>query len=145
METIGAAKTPWHLWIVGAVMLLWNAIGAADYVMTQIKYEPYMSQFTAEQLEYFYGFPAWVDAAWAVAVWSGVIGALLLLLRKKQAVPVFAVSLGAMMLTSIHNFLLSGGAALMGTEAVIFSAVIFVIAVWLLLYARGLAGRGVLR
>ena len=28
-------KTPVHLWIVGIVTLLWNALGAANYLMTQ--------------------------------------------------------------------------------------------------------------
>ncbi len=52
--------TPLHLWIVGALSLLWNAVGAFDYLMTQTRNQAYMSDFTPEQLEYFYGFPAWV-------------------------------------------------------------------------------------
>jgi hypothetical protein len=54
----GAVRTPWHLWVVGAVSLLWNAMGAFDYLMTQSRAEWYMSQFTAEQLDYFGSFPA---------------------------------------------------------------------------------------
>ena len=46
-------KTPVHLWIVGALSLIWNAVGAFDYAATQYRIESYMSQFTAEQLEYF--------------------------------------------------------------------------------------------
>ena len=57
-------RTPWHLWVIGVVALLWNAMGALDYVMTQTRNEEYMSNFTPEQLSFFYGFPAWVDAAW---------------------------------------------------------------------------------
>jgi hypothetical protein len=26
--------TPWHLWLVGVLALLWNSFGAFDYVMT---------------------------------------------------------------------------------------------------------------
>jgi hypothetical protein len=51
-------KTPFHLWIVGILALLWDAIGAFDYSATQLRMEAYMSQFTPEQLEYFYAFPA---------------------------------------------------------------------------------------
>jgi hypothetical protein len=61
-------KTPMHLWIIGILSLLWNAVGAFDYSATQLRLESYMSQFTAEQLEFFYGFPAWTKAFWAIAL-----------------------------------------------------------------------------
>lgn len=137
-------RTPWHLWGVGILGLLWNAVGAFDYLMTQTQNESYMGQFTPEQLEYFYGLPTWVVAFWALAVWGGVLGALFLLLRKRFAVPVLLVSFLAMIVTSIHNFLLSEGAEIMGATGVAFSAVIFAVALGLWLYARAMARRGVL-
>ena len=42
--------TPWHLWAVGVVALLWNAMGALDYVMTQTRNEDYMSGYTPSAL-----------------------------------------------------------------------------------------------
>ena len=55
-------KAPRHLWIVGTLAVLWNAIGAFDYSASQLRLDFYMSQFTPEQLEYFYGFPTWAVA-----------------------------------------------------------------------------------
>lgn len=46
-------STPWHLWLIGVVALLWNAMGAFDYVMTQTRNDAYTSNFTAEQLAFF--------------------------------------------------------------------------------------------
>lgn len=140
-----AVATPKHLWVVGVLALLWNCMGAFDYVMTESRNASYLRGFTKEQLDYFFGFPAWVIACWAIAVWGGVAGSLLLLLRKRLAVPVFAASLVAMLAVTLYNFGLSHGLAIMGREAAMFSAVIFVVAVALLLYARWLARRGVLR
>jgi len=144
LDTVASGKRrPWHLWVVGIVALLWNAVGAMDYLMTQTRNEKYMSQFTPEQLEYFYGFPAWVVAAWAIAVWGGVLGAILLLMRKSLAVPVFLVSLIAMVLTTIYQFGLSNGLEVVGDPfSLVFTAVIFVIAVALFLYARAMQKRG---
>lgn len=141
---VNPQRTPWHLWAVGIVGLLWNAVGAFDYVMTQTQNEGYMSQFTAEQLAFFYGFPAWVVATWAIAVWGGVLGTILLLLRKRLAVGVFLVSFLAMIATSIHNFLLSDGLEVMGGPGLLFTTLIFVVALGLWLYARAMARRGVL-
>ena len=43
-----AQSTPVHLWIIGVIALLWNAMGAYDYLMTQTQNEAYMSNFTPE-------------------------------------------------------------------------------------------------
>ncbi|MEQ9104856.1 MAG: hypothetical protein RIE53_09165 [Rhodothermales bacterium] len=139
------SSTPRHLWIVGILSLLWNAMGAFDYSMTQFQVESYMSNFTPEQLEFFYGFPWWLDALWAIAVWGSVLGSLGLLLRKAWAVPVFGASLVCMMGTTIHNYFIEDGMAVMGGIGVlVFSMVIFIVAVFLFIYARRMRDTGVL-
>jgi hypothetical protein len=139
------ARTPRHLWVVGVLALLWNAIGAFDYAATQLRYEPYMSQFSPEQLAYFYSFPAWSVAAWAVAVWFSLLGSLGLLLRRAWAVWLFGIAIVGMFIAAIHNFLLTDGLAVMGSGGAIFTAVIWAIAFGLYFYARAMARRGVLR
>ena len=131
--------------MIGVVSLLWNAMGAMDFVMTMTKNEDYMSGFNAEQLAFFYGFPTWVVAAWAVAVWGGVIGSLLLLFRNRLAVTVFLTSFVAMAMTTVHNFVLSNGLEVIGDPfSLIFAAVIFLIALGLFLYSRKMQNQGVL-
>jgi hypothetical protein len=139
-----ASKAPRHLWIVGVLAVLWNAIGAFDYTATQLRLESYMSAFTPEQLEYFYGFPAWAVAAWAFGVWGAFLGSIALLLRKSWAVALFGVSIAGLVFTTLHNFVLTDGAALMGPGAMAFSAIIWVIALLLFFYARAMSKRGVL-
>lgn len=138
-------SAPRHLWVIGTLGLLWNSIGAFDYVMTQTRNESYMGQFTAEQLDFFYGFPAWVVAFWALAVWGGLLGTALLLLRKRLAEPVLLGSFLAMVVTAVHNFLLSNGLEVMGGVGVAFTGLIFAFALGLWLYARAMVERGVLR
>jgi hypothetical protein len=146
MRELDARQTPWHLWVIGGAGLLWSAMGAFDYVMTQTRNEAYMSNFTPEQLVFFYGFPAWVVAAWAVAVWGSVLGALLLLSRRRFAVWVFLISLIAMVITTFHNYVLSNGMEVVGdTFSLSFAAVIFLVALALFLYARAMHKRDVLR
>jgi hypothetical protein len=138
-------ETPKHLWVIGAVTVLWNSMGAMDFVMTQTKNESYMAAFTPEQLVFFYGFPTWVVAAWAVAVWGGVIGSILLLLRRGEAVWAFLASFIAMLITTIHNYGLSNGMEVIGdTFSLVFSAVIFFVALALFFYARSMKQQGVL-
>lgn len=144
---IQPAKAPWHLWAVGILSLLWDAVGAMDFTMTQTRNEAYMKAFTPEQLAYFYGFPLWAVVAWGTATWSGLAGSVLLLLRKRLAFPVYLVSLAGMVLTTIYSVGLSEGLKVMGggVGMVVFNAIIYVTGLLLLLYARAMRKRGVLR
>lgn len=138
------ADAPAHLWIVGGLAVLWNAIGAFDYLATQMEWAFYMDQFSEAELDYFYGFPAWVVAGWAAAVWAGLAGAVGLLLRRRWTVGAFVVSLVGMAVSTLYTFGMSDGAAVMGSGGVIFSVVVAAVAIFLLLYARRMAARGVL-
>ena len=137
-------KAPRQFWVIGIIAVLWNAIGALDYTATQLRLEAYMSAFTPEQLEYFYGFPAWVVAAWAFGVWGAFLGSIALLLRKSWATWLFGASIVGLVFTTLHNFVLTDGAALMGPGGMAFSAIIWAIALFLFFYARAMTRRGVL-
>lgn len=136
--------TPWHLWAVGVVALLWNGYGGYDYVMTQTNNAAYLAQFTAEQRAYFDSFPLWMEAVWAIGVWGGVLGAVLLLLRSKWAFQAFLASLIAFAVSVVFGQM-SGGSAVMGMTGMVFSAVIFVLGLIFVMYSRMMTRKGVLR
>ena len=139
-------KTPWHLWVVGILALLWNSFGCVDYTMTQTRQDEWFAQMgmTAAQLEYFNAMPAWTHAAWAIGVWGGALGAILLLLRRKWAMPVFVVSFLGWLAGAVYAFALSDGMEAMGPmwpmQIVIGGACVFFI--W---YAWMMSKKGVLR
>lgn len=139
------SKAPWHLWVVGIFALLWSSMGALDYVMTQTRNAEYLAKFTAEQLEFFSSIPAWAVATWAIAVWGEVLGAILLLVRRGLAMWVFLVSLAAMVITTFQNYVLADGLEVVGDPfSLVFTAVIFLLAVAFFLYARAMRERRVL-
>jgi len=129
------------------VSLLWNAVGAFDYTMTTTRNPRYMWQFTPDQLDYFYSFPAWMMASWAIAVWGALLGSVLLLFRSRHAVLIFALSLLGLIGAWLYSFVLSGVSyvALVGVGAMWFTLAIAVVAVALYAYARTMRQRGVLR
>ncbi len=144
--TTPSTKTPWHLWVVGIISLLWNSVGALDFTMTQMKNEAYLKALTPEQLAYIQGFPLWAVLVWGLGTWGGLLGSLVLLFRRCVAVQLFGASLVGIVGTNVYIYLLSDWLKVMhgGIGAVIFSAVIFVIGVLLLVYARTMRRRGVL-
>ncbi len=139
-------RTPWHLWAVGVVTLLWNGFGCFDYFMTQTRKDEWFAQMgmTAAQTEYFNAMPAWTHAAWAIGVWGGALGAILLLLRRKWALPVFVASFLGWLGGAVYAFALSDGMQAMGSmwpmQIVIGGACVFFI--W---YAWMMGRKGVLR
>ncbi len=145
--TSNTPHTPWHLWAVGIISLLWNGFGALDFVMTQTRNVEYMSAFTPEQLAFFYSFPTWVNVTWALGIWGAVLGSLLLLFKSRFAVPIFRLSLLGMVITAIHNNLLSEipMGEVVGPTALIFTAVIFLVALALFWYAKLQRSQGILR
>lgn len=139
------AATPVHLWIVGVLALLWNGFAGLDFTMTLVQNPSYLAAFTAEQLAYFDAIPAWAKAAWGLGVWGGIIGSVLLLLRRRHAAPVFLASLAGVVVLNVYSLALADAPESMsGPAAMALAGVIFLIAVGLALYARALATRDVL-
>ena len=137
-------KTPWHLWVVGVVSLLWNAMGAMDFIMTQSRSEAWLSNFTEAQLDFFNNVPGWVVVFWAAAVFGAVAGSVLLLMRSKFAFPVFAVSLVAMLVTTVRNYVMANAFEVTGAGAAVFSLIIFGVGLALVWYSRSMQTAGVL-
>ena len=63
-------KTPWHLWVIGILALLWNAGGAYDYILIKTRNADYFAAMTAQHIAYLDAFPLWVGMAWALGVWG---------------------------------------------------------------------------
>ena len=87
--------TPWHLWAVGGISLLWNAFGGYDFVMsvTQGETNWRASGMTDAMIAYYNAMPTWMYVPWVLGVWGAVAGSILLLMRNKLAVPAFGLSL----------------------------------------------------
>jgi hypothetical protein len=148
MATASSPRAPWHLWAAGLVGLAWNSFGAFDYSMTQLRGDAHLRDFgmTDAQIAHMAAMPGWMTAAWATGVWGAVAGSLMLLFRRRLAVPLFAVSLVAFVASLVYSYGLSNGFAVMGgTQTLVMNLVILSMCIVFLLYARAMARAGVLR
>jgi hypothetical protein len=132
-------RAPWHLGLVGGLSALWNGIGAFDFTATVTRFAPYMSGFPQDLKDYWYAFPLWMLVLWGVAVWGGFAGSVLVLLRRKLAVPV----LGASLLSEIATMLAQATRpAPEGAFDPVFTGTIICISVLFLAYAQLLTHNG---
>jgi hypothetical protein len=140
------SRAPWHLWLVGAVATLWNAVGCFDYLMTQTRNEWWLANYTDPQRVYFESFPVWMEATWALGVWGGLAGSLLLLARSRHAVTAFAVSLAGLAASTVYQYVLSTPPPeMMRGAMLVMNFVIWAVAIGLLVYAMRMRRGGVLR
>jgi uncharacterized membrane protein YhdT len=139
-------KTPWHLWVVGVVAVAWNAFGCWDYTMTHLKGEAHLRAFgmTDAQIAYFDAMPAWTHATWAIGVWGGLLGAVLLLLRRRWALHAFVLSFLGFVGGLIYSYGLSDASAVMGPNAWMMNALIGGACILFIWYAWAMAKKGVL-
>lgn len=147
VEARETGRTPWSLWAVGVAGLLWNGFGGYDYMMTQTRGAAYLREmgFTEAQTAYFLAMPAWMEAVWAIGVWGGVLGTVLLLVRSRFAVHAFAASLAGLLVSLLYTYLLSDGLSVMGPGSLGMNAVVLAGCLFFLWYAARQAKRGVLR
>ena len=146
MATTAETKTPMHLWVVGGLSLLWNGLGCIDYLMTETANRTYLARMPADQIAYMHALPAWLTGMWAIGVWGGLAGSILLLMRSRHSVVLFALSfIGAVIGLGYQVFLtdmpLSMRAGLMG----MMPWVIVIITVSLLWYSWAEKDKGDLR
>ena len=146
-----AARTPIHLWIVGAVSALWSTFGCYDYLMTRLRNTDYLAQMMPTvdprvMLAWIDAFPIWAQFGWGLGVWGGLAGSVLLLIRNRWAVWAFGLSLVGAVLGLGYQIV--GAPPLAGADDPMSRAmpfVIILIAVALFLYARAMEKKGVLR
>ncbi|MAN47491.1 MAG: hypothetical protein GYB49_11545 [Alphaproteobacteria bacterium] len=141
--TVLKTKAPWHLWVLGVLALLWNAVGAFDFAATVTHWQPYMKNFTAEQQDFFYSFPMWQYIVWGLATWGAFIGSVLLLTRSKLALWAFTVSVICTIMSMLYSLTLTDAPE--GTSNAVFTVAIILIAILLFVYSLWLTRRGILR
>ncbi len=98
-KTVGGVH--WSFWLIGAVALIWNGMGVINFF---VQMNPDMlAAFRESERAIIEGRPAWATGAFAIAVFGGALGCLLLLLRKSAACYLFIASLLGVIVTMIHT------------------------------------------
>jgi hypothetical protein len=98
-ENVGGVH--WSFWVIGAVALIWNVIGVINFF---VQMNPEMLEaYRESERAIIEGRPAWATGAFALAVFGGALGSLLLLLRKSAAFYLFIASLLGVIVTMTHT------------------------------------------
>jgi len=81
-------------WVIGGFGLIWNLLGVGAYIMLMnATPESLTEMYGTEQAAIMGSYPVWYNVIFALAVFGGVLGCILLLMRRKIALWPFVVSL----------------------------------------------------
>lgn len=131
-----STKPPVWYWIIAIVALIWNAMGVMQYLGQAYSTESFKSQYTEAQLDIINNTPAWAVAAFAIAVFAGLLASVFLLLRKRIAYALFLISLIGIIVQLYHNLFVVNSVDIYGPAAAVMAVLILVFGLVLLFFSK---------
>jgi hypothetical protein len=128
-------KAPKSYWIISILALVWMLFGVMAWVMDLMLDDAALAKMSEPQRHLYEIRPQWLFGVYAVAIFTGLAGAVGLLMRKGWAITAFAVSLVAIIVQFGYTFFIMNALEALGAAAAIFPLVIFAIGIFLLWFA----------
>lgn len=129
-------KPPTWFWVVSIIALLWNLMGVFNYLNQAFNQEIILESLDQAQREVFEGTPAWATAAFALAVFTGALGSIGLLLRKKWARPLFMISFVTALAQFVHWLFISNAVEAFGPSTYAMPIIVLVIGLYLISFSK---------
>jgi uncharacterized membrane protein YhdT len=128
--------------IAAIASILFMALGCAGYLVSVLA-DP--SSLPLDQRNLLEARPIWMVAAYAIAVWAGLFGAIALLMRKKVAEPLLLVSLIGAVLTFLPYAVVPAVSELVTTNDIAVAVAVVLITGTIWSFARHSRQRGWLK
>ncbi len=126
-------------WIISIIALIWNLLGVSAYLfMAYITDDQIAALPQEQQAEFLIEHPAWYTALFAIAVFGGALGCILLLFRKKAAYILLLASGIAATVQQLYLF------ATVDLTSYIMPIMVIVVCVILIWYSKKCADDGIL-
>ncbi|CAI8364681.1 MAG: Uncharacterised protein [Polaribacter sp. SA4-10] len=128
-------------WVISIIAFVWNLMGVLNYIAQAYMTEDMKVLLPQGQREYIENVPAWATAAFAIAVFAGLIGCLSLLFRKKTAKIALLISLLGVIVQMSHGFI-SGIENAYGPGGIAMPIMIIGLSIFLVWYSRFVDTKG---
>ena len=135
MSENSSNKAPKWFMVVAAVLLVWNLFGVMAYIMQVTMSPDALAALPEAERQLYENAPAWATAAFAVAVNGGVLGCMLLLLKRNLAGLFLQLSLAGVLVQNFHAFFMSNALEVYGTGGLVMPVLVLIIAIYLVVLA----------
>ena len=137
-----SSKPDVKFWVVGAFGLIWSVMGCYNYI-TQSNPEV-LAQFPEAYQMVINSRPGWVSLCFVIAVFGGVLGSALMLVRRAVVRPVLLLSLLGVVVTMLQALWVIGSAPVAGS-IIMGTGMSLVVVAYLVWFTHRKAGRDLLR
>ncbi|MEZ4804982.1 MAG: hypothetical protein R2852_05735 [Bacteroidia bacterium] len=131
-------KIPAWFWVVSVVALLWNLMGVGSFISQMTISEEALNALPSDQQAMYTDYPMWANAVFAIAVFGGTIGSILLIMKKKLSRTLFIISLIAIVIQMSYYLIAMKPMDVYGPGAIAMPISIIVFGVFLV-WLAGLA------
>lgn len=128
MDTRTEKSIPVWFWVVAGIALLWNLLGTAIFFQELLNQEALIKDWTEPQKEWARGTPRWIYFVFGISVFTGLVGSFALLMRKAWSIPLFAMSLVAVLVQMIYTMVIAGGLKIMGVGSAVMPFLVIILA-----------------
>ena len=130
-------------WIIAVLALIWNLIGVYLWLYEYfLMTEEIRATLPPEQVEIMASAPSWSMYVYGLAVFSGLLASVLLLMRKNMAVGVFLLSLIAVLILQLYWMFGMDIIDKMGPQSLIMPLIVIALAIFEYFYSKGAARNG---
>ena len=123
-------------WVISGLALVWNLIGVINYLGQVLITDEILKYLPKEQQLMYQDVPSWLTAAFAVAVFSGTVGAIFLLLKKKVSSIFFKLSFVGIIIQMTYGLLISENTNSYGPLGLVMPLMIIAIGGYLIWYSK---------
>ena len=134
MKFIEKKQAPMWFTILGIIALVWNLLGVGAYLIHVYMTDEMISELPQAQIDIIYNTPVWVNGAFALAVWCGLLGSICMLFKKKISVYLFQISFAGIFIQNIHSFFMIDAVGVFGlVQGLIMPSIVMFFAIVLIL------------
>ena len=135
--TMNYLRKPSNLfWVISSIALVWNLMGVFNYLDQVFMTDKVLETLPKEQQILYQDISAWVTAAFAIAVFSGTLGSLFLLLKKKIASTFFIISFLGIVGQMSYGLLIDQNSDSYGPMGIAMPIIIIAFGGYLIWYSR---------
>ncbi len=129
-------KLPKAFWVIGILGLLWNLMGLGAFFYDMTISDEAIAALDPAMQEMYATTPIISKIGYGIATICGTLGCVLLLLRKKIALPVFIVSLIGVAVQNIANFSMTNAMEVVGGSGLSLLLLVIAFAVFLVTHSK---------
>lgn len=140
--TMETNKPATWFWVVSIIALIWNGMGVMAYLAQVTMSAETLQALPEDQRQLVMATPAWATGAFAIAVWGGLLGSILLLIRKKLATLVLIVSFVGIVVQMIHSFFIANSFEVYGPGGLIMPVMVLGFGAYLIYFSKQSTEKG---